>query len=111
VRVVGGEEEPVRDPVAATEGDVHAGEQEPAEEELLPKNGVEEREDDDECEPAPVAAQETSRHVPADQASAIFCGDVSQAPVIRPSQRRSQLVPSGPRATYVPSLQAETLTS
>ena len=56
--MVGGEEDAVRDPVAAAEGAVHAWQEQPAEEQLLAEYGVEEEEDEDEAIPAPGAAEE-----------------------------------------------------
>ena len=58
VQVVDGEEEPVDDPVAASEGAVHARKEVPAEEELLTEDRVEQEHGEEEAVPAPGAVQE-----------------------------------------------------
>src|SRR6266540_860037 len=58
VQVVAGEQDPVGHPVAASEGTVHARQEQAAEEQFLAEHGVEDEKDEDEAEPAPVAAHE-----------------------------------------------------
>jgi hypothetical protein len=58
VHVVGGEEDAVRCPVSTAKSAVHAGQEEPTEEQLLPEHGVEDLHQDDEAEPAAGATEE-----------------------------------------------------
>ena len=67
VQVVAGEEEAVRDPVAASERAVHARKEVPAEQELLAEHGVEEEHREDEAVPAQGAVQERFAGVRLDE--------------------------------------------